>query len=87
MEYAALGTMFVRYLNINNSLKFKFMFLKKLFLGVLAAFMVISCSNDDFADKEAANVQCEKCILRVKVKPFLVNEIASLNFLSLTLHS
>ena len=63
------------------------MFLKKLFLGVLAAFMVISCSNDDFADKEAANVQCEKCILRVKVKPFLVNEIASLNFLSLTLHS
>ncbi|MBP5478821.1 MAG: hypothetical protein J6Y15_05610 [Bacteroidaceae bacterium] len=50
------------------------MFLKKLFFGVLAAFMVASCSNDDFADKEAANVQCEKCILRVKVKPFLVND-------------
>ena len=52
------------------------MLLKKMFVGMLAAFMLASCSNDEFVGNEAANVQNEKCTLRFKVKPFVVNDYA-----------
>lgn len=47
---------------------------KKVFMGIFAAFMLASCSNDEFVANEAANVQREKCTLRFKVKPFTVND-------------